>query len=103
MGSTTDQRLPILAIALGLAIWGFVFITATLITFILPESYASTARVKVEPGPGISEQQLSAFVPTERDVIGSEIVLRRAIEALNLNERWGEKYAGGERLKTQET
>jgi capsular exopolysaccharide synthesis family protein len=97
-----------------LAVFLLVVVTATLVTFILPESFASTARIKIERDQsditGIVGQQVMGgygydpyFIQTEFEVIQSEVVLSNVIKTLDLNVEWGKKYAGGERLKTPET
>ncbi|MCU0771834.1 MAG: polysaccharide biosynthesis tyrosine autokinase [Verrucomicrobia bacterium] len=95
-----------------LAVFLLVVITATLVTFILPEAFASTARIKIErEGSDIQElggvPTLSSydpyFIQTEFEVIQSEVILDRVIESKNLNTEWGKRYAGGEMLKTRET
>lgn len=94
-----------------LAVFLLVVITATLVTFILPESYASTARIKVERDqsdiPGFGQQQFSQsfdpyFIQTEFEVIKSEQILGRVIDELDLNRKWGAKYNQAQ-LKTFET
>src|SRR5215831_4416607 len=95
-----------------LAVFLLVVITATLVTFILPESFSSTARIKVERDqpdiPGMQQVQMMGgydpyFIQTEFEVIHSEVILGKVIDELNLNKEWGRKYANGEILKTQET
>jgi uncharacterized protein involved in exopolysaccharide biosynthesis len=108
------------AISLGvgftvfLAVFLLVVITTTLVTFILPETYASVARIRLDlpttpqnadtnaapTFPGFYDSHL---LQTEFEVIQSEIVLRRVIENLDLNVAWGKQYAGGETLKTTES
>src|SRR5205823_11334773 len=94
------------------AVFLLVVITATLVTFILPESFSSVARIKIERnGSDIPEVggRIQAggydpyFIQTEFEVIQSEIILGKVIEQLNLNKEWGKKYAGGDTLKTTET
>jgi capsular exopolysaccharide synthesis family protein len=95
-----------------LAVFLLVVITATLVTFILPEAFASTARIKIER-EGSDIQELSGlptvssydpyFIQTEFEVIQSEVILDRVIEAMNLNEEWGKRYAGNQPLKTPES
>ena len=94
-----------------LAVFLLVVITATLVTFILPESYASTARIKVDRDVsdirGMIESTYNPgydpyFIQTEFEVIQSELILSNVIQSLNLTVKWGEKYAGGDRLRVQE-
>jgi capsular exopolysaccharide synthesis family protein len=94
-----------------LAVFLLVVITATLVTFILPESFASTARIKVERDrsdiQGFMEPQAISnydpyFIQTEFEVIQSEKVLGKVVDEMNLIVEWGKKYAGGERLKRDE-
>src|SRR5215470_8983938 len=94
-----------------LAVFLLVVITATLVTFILPESYSSTTRIRVERdqsdiSPLLTGQQMMSFydpyfIQTEFEVIQSQVVLGKVIEDLNLNKEWGKKY--GQVLKSDET
>ncbi|HXU75755.1 MAG TPA: polysaccharide biosynthesis tyrosine autokinase [Methylomirabilota bacterium] len=99
-----------------LAVFLLVVITATLVTFILPESYSSKARIKIERdqsdiaelqnrggGAGAGSVYDPYFIQTEFEVIQSELILGKVIEALDLNKAWGAKFAGGETLKSSET
>jgi capsular exopolysaccharide synthesis family protein len=96
-----------------LAVFLLVVITATLVTFILPESYSSTTRIKIERDQsdisGFAERGGGVpiydpyFIQTEFELIQSEVILGKVIEDLDLNTVWGKKYANGERLKTSET
>jgi capsular exopolysaccharide synthesis family protein len=95
-----------------LAVFLLVVITATLVTFILPESYSSTARIKVERDqsdiPTLMGQSSMGiydpyFIQTEFEVIQSEVVLGKVIESMNLNEKWGKKYNGNQKFTTTET
>jgi polysaccharide biosynthesis transport protein len=96
-----------------IAVFLLVVITATLVTFILPESFASSARIKVErdksdiedlSGRGIAFNPYDPyFIQTEFEIIQSEMILGKVIETLDLNTEWGRKYADGQKLKTSET
>ena len=95
-----------------LAVFLLVVITATLVTFILPESFSSTARIKIERDQsdinGMAERSgLPSydpyFIQTEFELIQSEVILGKVIDDLDLNKEWGKKFANGERLKTTET
>jgi capsular exopolysaccharide synthesis family protein len=88
-------------------------IIATAVTFILPETYASTVTLKVENDGGVtsglgtpSATQSSYdpyFIQTTFELIKSQLVLSNVIASKNLNEVWGKKYFNGENLKTTET
>ena len=89
-------------------------IIATAVTFILPESYASTARIKVESDvndiSSVSGTPTAAtsmydpyFIQTTFEIMQSQLVLSNVIATLHLNEEWGKKYFNGETLKTTET
>jgi len=97
--------------AIFVAVFGVVFlvvfIISVAITFILPESYASTARIKVESdAPTTNGQPLaygSYFIQTTFEIIQSQLVLSNVIARLNLNVEWGKKYFAGQTLKSSET
>jgi capsular exopolysaccharide synthesis family protein len=95
-----------------LAVFLLVVITATLVTFILPESYSSTARIKIERDApdisGIMERGGNMpydpyFMQTEFELIQSDVILGKVIDELDLNKEWGRKYGSGEPFKTSET
>ncbi len=88
-------------------------IIATLVTFILPVSYASVAQVNIQPdnsidltpinGQGTPTPQYDPyFLQTQLEILQGPIVLDRVIEMLNLNSVWGKKY-GADTFKTSET
>ena len=87
-------------------------IIATAVTLLLPESYASTAQIRIEPDivsdiAGVSGNITYAsydpyFIQTEFEVIQDRVVLGKVIEDLNLNDVWGKRYFGGQTLKTSE-
>jgi uncharacterized protein involved in exopolysaccharide biosynthesis len=87
-------------------------VVATLVTFILPESFSSTARIKVERDhtdiPGLAEQRGRTeydpyYIQTQFEMIQSELIMAKVVETMDLNNVWGKKYANGERLKTSES
>src|SRR4051812_26679984 len=96
-----------------LAVFLLVVITATLVTYILPESFSSIARIKVERDtpdiPGMVDPTSGQrpydpyFIQTEFEVLQSELILGKVVETLKLDEEWGKKYGGGQRLKKSET
>jgi succinoglycan biosynthesis transport protein ExoP len=96
-----------------LTVFLLVVVTATLVTFILPESYSSTARIRVErdiadiPSMGDRSFMPSSydpyFIQTEFEVLQSEVILEPVIKRLNLNQTWASRYGGGETLKTSDT
>lgn len=96
-----------------IAVFLLVVITATLVTFILPEQFVSTASIKVERDrsdidqidgtSGRFQQYDPYFIQTEFETIQSESILSNVVEALDLNNEWGKRYFEGQRLKTQES
>ncbi len=82
-----------------LAVFLLVVLTATLVTFILPESYSSVARIRVERDqtdiPSFQGPQMLGsvydpyFIQTEYEVIQSEAVLGPVIDKLQLMQKWG--------------
>src|ERR1700746_3544497 len=80
-----------------LAVFLLVVITATLVTFILPELFASSARIKVEHDQsdisGINDRGMMGgydpyFIQTEFELIQSEVILDPVIEGLKLRKEW---------------
>src|SRR5437879_5504446 len=93
-----------------LAVFLLVVITATLVTFILPESYSSTTRIKVEgdqsdvnfaSDPRIGTGYDPYFIQTEFETIKSERVLSNVVARLDLKKKWADKI-GGQELKMPE-
>jgi uncharacterized protein involved in exopolysaccharide biosynthesis len=90
-----------------ICVWMLVLFTATLVTFVLPECFSSTARIRVERDqtdiPGLQGTAAATaydpyFLQTEFELIKSEAILGRVInntnnQNLNLNKRWGAKIA----------
>ena len=95
-----------------ISVFLLIAITATVVTFILPQEYSSTAVILVNPDvsdiPGMTGVQTSAgydpyYIQTEFEVMQSQNVLGRVITALDLNDVWGKKYNNGVPLKTDDT
>ncbi|MEY4387303.1 MAG: Tyrosine-protein kinase YwqD [Verrucomicrobiota bacterium] len=90
-----------------LAVFLLVVITATLVTYVLPKHYESKASIKVDRASAdiaeMSGRSMSGiydpyFIQTEFEAIRSEAVLTNVVNRLDLNKRWGDDYAGGQRL-----
>src|ERR1017187_10830858 len=91
--TTHLRRAPaIVFIAVFLPVFLLVVVAATIVTFILPESFASMARIRIETNSA-----------TEFAAMQSQAVLGPAIDKLNLNVEWGKKYNGNVPLKTEDT
>jgi polysaccharide biosynthesis transport protein len=97
-----------------ISVFLLIAITATVVTFILPESYSSTARIEINSDvldiPGIAGGMSYAganydpyLIQTEFEIMQSEKVLGRVIAALDLNNKWGVKYNGNVPLKKEDT
>jgi capsular polysaccharide biosynthesis protein len=104
MNPVQDSSAPKTPKAIFTTVFVAVFLVTVLssvvITFILPESYASTARINAEV---ITTNADPFAVTSEFDVILSPAVLKQVIEKLDLNTAWGRKYSNGENLNTPET
>jgi capsular polysaccharide biosynthesis protein len=100
-------------IAVSFPVFLLVVATSTFVTFILPDSYASTARVLVRQQAGevtgtpADQASVSTwdphFLQTQFELIQSETVLGKVINGLDLNQAWGRKYANGSPLRPSET
>src|SRR5205814_1600107 len=94
-----------------LAVFLLVVMTATLVTWFLPESYSSTARIKVERDQSditsFFGQQIGSydpyFIQTEFEVIQSEVILKPVIDAMRLQTEWGKRWNGGQPSTLVET
>jgi capsular exopolysaccharide synthesis family protein len=87
-------------------------IIATVVTFMMRPAYSSTAQVKIEPdavsdistfnsGSGDYAPYDPYFMETELKIIQGDVVLRKVVEALNLDAAWGKKFnPDGSPLKT---
>ena len=89
-----------------IAVFAVVFLlvvaTSTFITFILPESYCSTARILVRQEAGEASQKLDAgtslgpydpyFLQTQMEIMRSQLILDKVIDDLDLKTSWGRKY-----------
>ena len=105
-----NHRTKILGFALLLA--GLTLYAVGLRLLLGPAQYQATVKIRIEPdtiadtGPFVPTRGSSwydpYFIQTEFEVIQSQIVLSRVVEALNLNVEWGKRYAGVRQLKTIE-
>jgi len=97
-----------------IAVFLLVFVTAALVTSVLPEYFSSVARIRIERDQtdisqiGAVGQNMGGgydpyFIQTEFEVIQSEIILSNVAAIMNLNKKWAEKLSGGQTLKTTET
>lgn len=95
-----------------IAVFLLVVITTTVVTYMLPETYMSYTKMKVEKDtsdvPLLSQMVPSGppdpfFLQTEFEVIQSKTNLYRVIDELDLNRRWSKDYLSQGTLKTPET
>jgi len=98
------------AILTGLAVGILAFLCTAIITSLMSDVFTATARVKVErlvapaaTSPTPAQVYDPYMLQTEFHVIQSELVLNRVIETLNLEARWGRRYAAGEKLTVART
>jgi succinoglycan biosynthesis transport protein ExoP len=100
-----QAAVPRAFLAAFLLIFLLAFGAAVLITALLPESYLSTARVKVTRSQAEAAERTDSnagsqaydphLVQTECEVIQSEEILGSVITALDLDREWGKRYAKG--------
>src|SRR3954470_9358116 len=96
-----------------LAVFLLVVITTTAVTFILPESFMSMARIEVakdvtDISPLMQNVNLGNnydpyFLQTEFEKIKSQVVLWKVIDRLDLNKKWTKRFQAEAPLKTPET
>jgi uncharacterized protein involved in exopolysaccharide biosynthesis len=92
----------------AVSVWLFVTLCATVITFILPESYRATTRVRVAGenwienrnarfpgGPYAQSLYDPYFIQTEFVLLQSEVILGPVVDRLKLDERWATRYFAG--------
>lgn len=84
------------------AVFVITVLISVIITYILPETYASTATILLENDRPATNYD-PYFIQTQFEVMRSQLVLQPVIEKLNLNNQWGKKYNAGETLKSAET
>ena len=99
-------------IAVFAAVFLFVVATSTLITFILPESYSSAARVLIRQDASEASQQTDSrtslgpydpyFLQTQMEIMRSQLVLDKVINDLDLRTSWGRKYVSSGGLSPEE-
>ena len=85
-----------------LTVFLLVSLTTTVVTFLLPESFSSMAKISIEPDlPDVDPAAKTFlirpmadpfFLQTEFQRIQSKPVLYRVIAELHLQEEWGRKY-----------
>ena len=87
-----------------------VTLLTVVVTFTSPESFASTARIRVEEDRTEVQSPPTApggydpyFVQSTCEILTSELVLSNVIATLDLNVEWGKKYFSSETLKTAES
>lgn len=95
-----------------LAVFLLVVLTTTIITFLIPPTYASSVRIAIEKdnsditplmGLQASQQHDPYWVLTEYEKIQSKKVIHPVINALGLNHKWMERFKADTPLTTNET
>lgn len=78
--------------AVSVPVFLLVVVTSTIITFILPESFAGRVRILA-----------ASDTPKVCEVMQSQAVLGKVIDKLQLNIEWGKKYLDGDALTPAES
>ena len=93
------------------AVFLLVLITVTAVTFVMPEAFSSTARLKVDKdtpdiqlwGVGTGGQGYDPyFLTTEFEVLKSRTILDGVIADLHLGERYAERYKSPQAFTSQQ-
>jgi len=104
-------------IPFGIFFGVFVFVftivvgTSIITTLLMRNIYMSEARVEVKYKPADGTQTRAqgrtndvTLAKTQSEIINSEVIMRKVVGDLNLNEAWGKKYLNdGESFKTWDT
>jgi polysaccharide biosynthesis transport protein len=94
------------------AVFLLVLITVTGVTFVLPEAFSSTARIKVEKDTpdiqllgysGGSQTYDPYFLQTEFEVLRSRRILDKVTEALDLNDKFAKELKLEQALQTAQS
>jgi capsular polysaccharide biosynthesis protein/predicted Ser/Thr protein kinase len=106
------SALPSDFMATFLLVFLLVLGTAVFITSILPESFMSTARLKLTPNATEASQTTGTesvsgthdpyLIETECEVMQSEAILGTVIKELHLGREWGMRYGDGHSLNAAE-
>jgi len=86
-----------------LLLGGLVLCVIGLWLLLSPAQFQAITKIKLETDePDVNGQGSydPYFVQTESEIIQSQAVLGKVVEALNLNVEWGKKYGDGSPLKT---
>lgn len=107
-GAATARQLG----GLGLLSVGLPLILVGVYLMFATASYRAVARILLsqaapsQPGPAGAKTDSPIYDPylilTQFEIIQSESILGQVVERLNLRERWGKKYANGEKLSLVE-
>ena len=100
-----------LAVTVFFIVFLIVFITATVVTYLLPKAYVSAGRIRLDLEPSVQTASTNTspatidpyLLQTEMEVIRSEVILGKVVETLDLSGEWGKKYAHGSRLHSSES
>ncbi len=88
-------------ILVGLAVFLFIALAATVVTVLLPETYVGIARVSLA---GVTPQTYNPyFAQSESDLVRSTYVLKQVVASLDLSKRWSKKLQQGETLTDTKT
>jgi hypothetical protein len=107
LASLSRDRTTPRAIFIRVAVTVFLLtmILATAVTFILPESYASSCKLLIkyrEPTTN-NPNLLQEVFQSELQIINSAEVLGSVVEQFNLTDEWSKRYFNGQPLKTSDT
>jgi serine/threonine protein kinase/capsular polysaccharide biosynthesis protein len=100
------SRLPRGFLATFMTVFLLVFGASVIVTVLIVESFASTARLKLTPHttapPGVMGSYDPYLIQTESEVMQSAVVLDPVIQNLDLGKEWSKRFGRAEPLKNSE-
>ncbi|MFM2171024.1 MAG: hypothetical protein RI957_1253 [Verrucomicrobiota bacterium] len=84
----TFSRGCLIYLAVGITTFMIVFMTAAVITYLMPKKFVSNAIIQVRPFTQMGQSITPQFFVTESEVIKSNLTLKPVVQKLELLEKW---------------
>ena len=92
----------VVAFAAGFAVFMLVNVTTTLVTFFMPKTFASSARILIKPDSEslTNDKTRAAVLATQIELMKSDLVLVSVVSELGLGDAGGKNSHDGERTRS---